>query len=272
MQRREFLQATLGAAASTMPMAAQASARDQDRRPTWLTMYDETLAASTDLELLGIPKSWWHVHHGLHPFSPERVILLPNRPNSPKTQELRQQLYAKFGSQPGTNSWDEEASVYLIHLAYKLAQVYRVPEHAETWARVAVGLHMMGANWFHRGLGLVVNLQRYYHPGSPFTERVPVRNGLLDWWLVLMPDGFETKGILDPGRTHVLIIPIYSAGQPHDHWRYCGLIEDLHRHIIQTYDGNQQALWANLSQMNRKQACLFLNRHVAEMIHQRQGG
>ena len=70
IERREFLQTTIGAVSTlAMPNFCQSSAKaTDDTRPDWLRKYEQTLAASNDMELFGIPKSWSCVRDGLHPF------------------------------------------------------------------------------------------------------------------------------------------------------------------------------------------------------------
>lgn len=56
IERREFLQTTIGAVSTlAMPNFCQSSAKAMnDTRRDWLTKYEQTLAASNDMELFGI--------------------------------------------------------------------------------------------------------------------------------------------------------------------------------------------------------------------------
>src|SRR5690349_17826520 len=38
------------------------------------------MTVTSDLNLLGIPESWWFIHYGLMPFIPERSIVLKQLP------------------------------------------------------------------------------------------------------------------------------------------------------------------------------------------------
>ena len=80
IERREFLQTTIGAVSTlAIPNFCQSSAKAMvDTRPDWLTKYEQSFAASNNRELLGIPKSWSCIRKGLHPFSPERTLILPS--------------------------------------------------------------------------------------------------------------------------------------------------------------------------------------------------
>jgi hypothetical protein len=51
--------------------------------------------ARADLAKLGIPRSWWHVHQGVFPFSPERVLVIGRRPWAWSFGGVKQRLLAR---------------------------------------------------------------------------------------------------------------------------------------------------------------------------------
>ena len=75
MNRRRFLSAgMIGAGlASTSSLAAASAVRHAEPIAT-MNIFDKKWAQA-DLEHLGIPKSWWHVHQGLFPLWPTASLL-----------------------------------------------------------------------------------------------------------------------------------------------------------------------------------------------------
>lgn len=269
MRRRAFIHSTLGAVAvSAIPSAPLTrSISDDSSELNWLPIYREVMSKLTDLEVLGIPASWWHVHHGLHPFSLERVIILDQPPEERLEEQFRKRLLE--GLSPKFYHWDGEASRYLVHIAFKLAQIYRVPHYAEEWAGRCVKLHMMGDHFFHPGFGLIYNLQAISCDKTKL-EDVSTVNGLVDWWLFLIPSGFLADTLLeDERRTHILFVPVFPNGMPIEFWfQIYRFLQDIAHHILKQHGGEWHDFWADLSRMDRSNACLFLNQNLAKVIRQ----
>ena len=94
IERREFLQTAIGTvSAMAIPALHRASVNViADPRPEWTTRIEQALVASDDRELLGIPKSLQCVREGLHPFSPERTLILPRQARDARRIGLAQQI------------------------------------------------------------------------------------------------------------------------------------------------------------------------------------
>lgn len=268
MQRREFLQATIGAAATTVPVTAQASASVSDGQPPWLPMYDETLAASTDLELLGIPRSWWHVHHGLHPFSPERTLIIPDHPQ----QDRPEYQHGEIGSlvQRIKENLDEDGTRYtedgiyqIVYAASILTQTYRVAERLDDWSRwMASRLYRFYGFWAQDHLWIC---PMGWQGGR---DTVKTMNGVVDWWLILIPGGINVRNF-DETRTQVLITPVFSRfNMP----RFYGEFWNFMTKAVKFPGKSGPELppvdptWLHISHMDRKRACLYVNERIAQSL------
>ncbi len=268
MQRRDFLQATIGATtAATLPVQAQAAAPVQDSGPPWLLMYDESLAACTDLELLGIPRSWWHVHHGLHPFSPERTLIVPDHPQ----QGQQEYQYGEIGSlaqqiredldEAGTH-YTEDGICQIVYMASILTQTYRIPGRLEDWSRRM-------ANWLFR-LYLVPVQDHLWicSMGWQGQKTVKTMNGVVDWWLILIPGGIDVHNI-DESRTHVLITPVFSRfNVPRfsgEFWNFMARAVKLPGESAREHPPVAPT-WLEVSGMDRRKACFFLNQRIAHTL------
>ena len=82
ISRRHFIASGLGAstAAGFAPMAAIREADCVAGYPRFsaLTDHERRLGNSPHLAILGRPHDWSLVREGLHPFSPERIVLIPH--------------------------------------------------------------------------------------------------------------------------------------------------------------------------------------------------
>src|SRR5439155_1762910 len=87
----------------------------------------------TELEFLGIPRSWWFVHQGLHPFSPERTLIIPDRPQeNMNTSSLAQTVMHHLANDAAPHS--EDGIFKIIHAAAVLTQTYGIPDQLEVWS------------------------------------------------------------------------------------------------------------------------------------------
>ena len=190
MNRRQFLtnsMAGLGLAGTSGLSAA--SQANPEGSPLSINSFDEKWARA-DLEHLGIPKSWWHVHHGLHPFAPERVLVIKGRPSSWQYRDLKDRLLEQgFGKD---KYFSEEKLDYAIWITHVLAKCYGVPDYFEDWATRLAARENLGTALGHwRYCGLVHQFQQR-------GDHQPVRtqNGLVDWWIFLIPVGLISKALI----------------------------------------------------------------------------
>ena len=171
-------------------------------------LFDRTWARA-ELEAYGIPKSWSNVSQGLFPFSPERVLVFRERPSCWPFEALKEQLLQRW-CEKGDEYFFEERLDYAIWIMHLLTEYYGVPQYFEDWAtRLAAREDLGPAMGYCGHTGLIHQFQgRTKEQGHP----VPTQNGLVDWWLVLLPDGVDFQS-LDDLPTHML----------------CGLVESNSR-------------------------------------------
>lgn len=260
-ERRQFLQNMIGTiSAMAMPdcLKASAGAKD-DSPPDWQMEYEQTLLSSHDQKLFGIPKSWSCVRRGLHPFSPERTLIL-RRPLHPGDQEFEvaQQIGRRW-DETGSSK-DTEAILRIVQAASVLTQVYGVPERTAEWAgRLLV--------WLFDYYSSVAQNHHWLAPSSwqGFSQRIKTSNGIVDWWLILIPQGFEFPS-LDGTRVHALITPVFT--EP-----YKPLCSIEFWYFMAKAIGNSldepapiDSTWIDISRLDRKSACLSINQRIARNL------
>ena len=266
IERREFLQTTIGAVSTlAMPNFCQSSAKAMDdTRPDLLMKYEQTLAASNDMKLFGIPKSWSGVSKGLHPFSPDRTLILPAHDHTDDHQtKLARRIVDRWSlDSPLPN---KATILRIVQAASVLARVYGVREQTEDWAhRLLVWLFV-----FYKS---VAQDHHWLAPCSwqGFGEEVRTSNEVVDWWLILIPQGVEVPSI-DGTRLHSLITPIYTeVGKPRlpvEFWDFMARAIGRQPQV----SGEPQSIdttWLSVSRMDRKSACLSVNQRIARNFTQ----
>ncbi len=257
IERREFLQTTIGTVSGmVMSSFCQATAMAEvDTRPDWLTKYEQTL----EIELFGIPQSWSCIRKGLHPFSPERTLILPSQAHDDRRQvELAQQIGRRWDDAGA--SQDAETILRIVQAASILTQVYGVQERTEDWVRGLLGLLFELYNSVAQNHQWVAPLS-----WQKWHEEAKTSNGIVDWWLILIPQGIEVPSI-DGTRLHTLITPIYTeVGKPRlpvEFWDFMARAIGLQPKVF----GGSQSIdttWLDISCMDRKSACLSINQRIA---------
>ncbi|MCX7422615.1 MAG: hypothetical protein NT013_24165 [Planctomycetia bacterium] len=230
-----------------------------DPRPEWTATFEQTLMASDDRELLGIPKSWQCVRQGLHPFSPERTLILPSQAYDDSRQvELAQQIGRRWDDAGA--SQDSETILRIVQAASILTQVYGVQERTEDWVRRLLV-------WLFEFYSSVAQDHQWVAPLSwqGHGQEVKTSNGIVDWWLILIPQGVEVSNI-DGTRLHTLITPIYTeVGKPRlpvEFWDFMARAIGLQPKV----SGGPRSIdttWLDISHMDRKSACLSINQRIA---------
>lgn len=240
------------------PSATASDASLQD----WQSEYERTLIASNDHELFGVPQSWSSVRRGLHPFSPERTLIL-QRQTYFGDREI--QLAQKIGRRSDKAPRSKYASTILsiVHAATALTQTYGVPERTEDWAgRLTVWL-----------FDYYSNVAQDHHWLAPFSwqgygQEVKTFNGIVDWWLMLIPQGVESPSE-DGTRLHTLITPVFTESwkprSPVEFWCFMAKATGL---VAKSFNDPQSidSTWIDISRMDRQAACLFLNQRIARNL------
>ena len=252
MNRRRFLSTgMIGAGMVGTSGLAAASMVKAEESMTQPNIFDEKWARA-DLESLGIPRSWWHVHQGLFPFSPERVLVIKKRPSVWEFESLKERLLQRgFGR---SRLFSEEKLDYILWITHMLTKYYHVPEYLEHWATQLAARENMGVVM---GLGRHMGVVHQFQPASG-SQRVHTANGSMDWWLVLIPEGVDFQS-MDGLPTHVLFgMALADSGK--DFCLYMPWCECLHS-IMQLNED-----WISVSKMDRLTAARYLNQRLVEVM------
>ncbi len=248
MNRRRFL--TTGMIGAGLACTPGLVVEGKPQEPAFaMNVLDEKWARA-DLERLGMPRSWWHVHQGLHPFSPERILVIDERPQVWAAAELKNRLIQRgVGNQ---EHFSEEKLDYALWIMHTLSNYYGRPQYFEDWATRLAGRENLGpALGYCRHWGLVHQFQqRGDH------QPVATQNGLVDWWAFLIPGGASFQS-LDGLPTHVLFGCVDANGSPSREFACLPLVWKLAQSV------NGPVL---LSQMDRLTAARFLNQRLVEVL------
>jgi hypothetical protein len=249
MNRRRFLTTGIvGAGLAGVPVLAAPSRAKPEEAAFSINSFDEGWARA-NVEHLGVPRSWWHVHHGLHPFAPERVLVIENRPSAWQHRALKDRLLERgFGKD---EYFSEEKLDYAICIMHVLARRYGVPEYFEDWAtRLAAREDLGTALGYCHHCGLVHQFQKRVD------QPVRTQNGLVDWWLFLIPGGVDFQSF-DSLPTHILLGCVDTDGSV-GRELYCMChIEGLVRNLTDA---------KAVSQMDRLRAARHLNQRLLELM------
>ena len=224
--------------------------------------YEAVLARSPGLELLGLPRDWSAVKQGFHPFSPERVVILPS--NHPlglgrTLADAQERIWS------GIKAWHSRiqgpliSSVkfdLLLALVDHMAAYYQRPDLAEYWASRLACREQLGSSGLGRGFGLVHQYQ--------LADVVKTTNAKVDWWLFLLPEGANYES-LDDKPVHLLIGHVFDQRRFGWEDRVWGLTAGLARNVLglpENTNGINLGL-LNVARMDRVSAARFLNHRLA---------
>lgn len=123
--------------------------------------------------------------NGLHPFSGERSLAIDGHVPDGQFSTLRKRLSDRGFD--GATHFSAERLVYILWSMAELTRCYRVPDYCAGWATRLAAREDLGvamSTWRHCG---------FIHVFQPlgFTQPSATRNGSLDWWLFLVPNGID---------------------------------------------------------------------------------
>jgi mannitol/fructose-specific phosphotransferase system IIA component len=251
------------------------------------------METTTKMDLLGHPRSWSAVERGLHPFTPERVIIVygsrysytlksaarhrledylaelqaEERARWEQQQagcqaggdaacwgcKLHASCYYWQGYQPET--WFSKAKFdQILWLTGTLADHYQVP-YAEQWARGMIGREMLGCTCLGEG----VAIPHQYQGQTP--GLVPVQCPPADWWAFLYPSGIDWNA-LDERPVYALFTLVFRHGV-----REPGALDHmcLLSRLLKTWLPADQTV-RHVAQMGRREVCRMLNRTMAACL------
>jgi len=119
-------------------------------------------------------------------------------------------------------SFSEEKLDYAIWIMHTLSKCYGVPEYFDDWATRLAAREKLGA-----GLGLGDHwglVHQFQQRGDH--QSVRTKNGLVDWWLFLIPHGVDFRAL-----TAYRLMPCLDAWMPMDprseKWFVCAMSRSL---------------------------------------------
>jgi hypothetical protein len=212
-----------------------------------MSEYERILSHTNCMHVLGNPSSWSIVSEELHPFAPERVVVISQRIYGDRCgRDLRRQIDKKieieFAHMEGFDkkSFPESKRESIYWMMDAMCGHYAVP-YLEHWVVGLAGREILASTAW-RGSGMAHQFQR----GGP----VPVDNPPYDWWLFLFPEGLEWAAI-DEQPVFAVIAHVARNNKS------CGLMLPL---WVLT-EGIRKTVpdWSHVAHMGRVGACGHLN-------------
>ena len=256
--RRGFVRHCFGVGASIATIPAwskQASAKVQlsnDTVETGLNEYESILSHTNSMHVLGNPRSWSLVTQGLHPFAPERTVVMRQRDygdrcGSDVRRQIDKQIEVEFGHMERFNkaSFPQPKRESIFRIIDAMCGHYGVP-YLGHWVVGLAGREILASTaWF--GMGMAHQYQR--------GGLVPVDNPPVDWWLFLFPEGIDWAAMDE----HLVFAVIAHVAQNDASYRamlpQCVLAQSLLR-----------TDWSHVAQMGRVDACRHLNWITAQRL------
>ena len=286
--RRGFVRRCLGTGAvltASLPRHPQATSDENARRPLAtpppdLAEYERILSQTDRMDVLGRPRSWSVVQQGFHPFSPERIVVMPSGGDPPSRFEYGRHGYRcgpqmrarlderidglidehiefnrrHFPPYTPPGGWFPESkreSIFWIMDA--MTDHYGVRPQFEAWVVALVGRELLGSTAMG-GFGFAHQFQ--HGEGA-----VPVDCPPVDWWLFLYPEGLNWSS-LDEKEIHAVFAHV---ARDHHYARASGAMIPtwaLAQRVGAAVDGG----WAGVARMGRIGAARHLNPIAARLM------
>ena len=228
-----------------------------------LSEYERILSHTDRMHILGNPRSWSLVTQGLHPFAPERVVVLPSGKHFRYGDRCGRDLRRQFDKQIDVDydqitgvdpqRWFPESkreSIYWMMDA--MTGHYGVSSLFEHWVVGLAGREILGQTAFE-GMGLA---HQYQQGGE-----VAVNNPPFDWWLFLYPDGYDW-GSLDEKPVFAIICHVAQHKYTF-HGTYASMLPLWG--LTQNIWGEVKD-WGEVARMGRVGACRHLNGVAARCL------
>jgi hypothetical protein len=274
--RRGFVRRCLGTGAvlSTLPSGRSHAGSAETLPLPDLSDYERKLSQTDRMDALGRPRSWSIVTQGFHPFSPNRIVVMPaevggwpdrNKYRSLCGPDVRDRIDRRIDEEvedtrrrnPGYDppgGWfpdSKRESIYWIMDV--MTDHYGVRSEFEAWVVGLVGRELLGSTAF-RGSGLA---HQYQHGLAD----IPVDCPPVDWWLFLFPEGIEWCS-LDEKKVHAVICHVardrYYAQYGCHMLRTWALAQGVSRAVDDD--------WQRVSRLGRVEAAWHLNPIVASLL------
>jgi hypothetical protein len=258
--RRGFVRHCFGAGAS---LAALPSASSQTLESgkvqspngfVGMSEYERILSHTENMHILGNPRSWSVVSEGIHPFAPERVVVMSQRTYGYRCgSDLRRQIDKKieieFAHMEGFDkkSFPESKRESIYWMMDAMCGHYAVP-YLEHWVVGLAGREILASTAW-RGSGMAHQYQR--------GGELPVDNPPYDWWLFLFPEGIEWAA-MDDQPVFAVIAHVARNNKS------CGLMLPLW--VLTEAIRKTVPDWSHVAQTGRVAACRHLNWITAQCL------
>lgn len=229
--------------------------------------YEQTLAKTDRLELVGIPRSWAVVRQGFLPLSPERLMIMrptnsqwlgdPGSPwNCTRVDHVVRDRIAESISREERN-WTATVTPEKLSLIVRMTRYmtdhYRMPACLEPWAESFTRRELLGPSDIPYCTAI---------PDWSQTAGARTENGTLDWWVFLFPDGLNSWSIFG-FPVHIVAMPIFSRPTR----EMAGIRMDVLATMQNTFRwATHHHGPAQLSRMDRITTCRTINRYAAECL------
>lgn len=255
--RRHFLTGCLGLGAGLPRQPGAISNTDtpsQSDHERWLSQTDR-------LEFLGVPRDWSVIRQGLHPFTPERIAMLPSGESLCFEKicglELRCRIEARIqairnheGSIPAPLSDEKKGAFYATMDV--VAGHYGVHDRFEDWVGELAFWDTINEPEAGQHLGF---LPRFQGRGQ-----VPVDCPPVDFWLFLFPEGIDWNAP-DGKPVHALIGFVTRTSLSRQPNRLRQWLIWVTRRLLKKDDD-----WQLVARLGRVDAARFLNPLFAELL------
>lgn len=230
--------------------------------------YEQTLAETDRLELVGIPRSWAVVRQGFLPLSPERVVIM--RPTDDQwlgdlgspwkctraDHVVRDRIAERISREE--RNWTARVTPEKLSLIVRMTRYvtdhYRMPACLEPWAESFTHRELLGCSVIPYCAAI---------PDWTQTAGARTQNGTVDWWVFLFPDGLACWESILGLPVHIVAMPIFS--------RPTNEVAGIRIEVLAAIQNT--LMWATnhhgytrLSRMDRITACRAINRYAAACL------
>jgi hypothetical protein len=278
--RRGFLGGCLGAGAAlswASPSTAIVPVTSDGWGPTGpfppdLEEYRRIMARTPLMDVVGRPRSWSVVSRGFHPFSPERIVVLPSNVDrlrcggfgGRRGTEVRQQIDRWIdedieetrrrspGYEPPEGWFPDSQRDSICRMMDVMAGHYGDRSKFEPWAVGLVRRELLGST---AGNGSALAHQ-FQQGGAVRVDCPPV-----DWWLFLFPAGIGWSA-LDEKPVFGIIAHVARDVEHARHWSAMLHVWSLAGRVLGTVGDD----WARVARMGRVEAAWHLNPITARLL------
>lgn len=238
---------------------------------TPLSDNERLLAETPHLTSLGLPRSWHAVRGGFHPFSPDRVAILPMA-DPDRRREANFYGGLLQGRLAGTTAdlfedcfWSSDL-FWLIYEVSRILAAYYPGHSLQNWLTRMV---------WGRQLESIVLPQRRPRIASLWSLALPparatqVENPPVDWWLFLSRQPLALEGWEELHPMHVVTGHVFSDIASHRN----SLMADVGSLYGQFEDflaDREPCFGVRIARMNRVEAARFANECLLEMLRESQ--